>query len=231
MFQSILQYLADGQNWAGPDGIPIRIAEHLFYSVIALAIAFVIAFPIGLLIGHTGRGALLAINIGNAGRALPTLGLLVLLYLLTSADLVPAIAALVILAIPPLLTSTYAAIRTVEPGVVDAARGMGMKESQILFQAELPAALPVIVGGLRTAALQVVSTATVAAYIGLGGLGRMLFDGLKQFNYPEMLVGAVLVAILAIVLDVGFVGLKYVAAPGGFAARRKTPTRRQATAA
>lgn len=232
MFQSFLQYLADAQNWTGADGIPVRMLEHLVYTLIALAIAFVIAFPVGLLIGHTGRGALLAIGIGNAGRSLPTLGLVVLLVLVTTIGLMPAIAALVILAIPPILTSTYAAIRSVEPGIVDAARGMGMTERQILFQAELPAAMPVIVGGLRTATLQVVATATVAAYVSLGGLGRLLLDGLKQFNYPMMLVGAVLVAVLAIVLDVGFVGLRHAVRPGGRAARSKTTsTRRQATAA
>lgn len=231
MFESFLQYLADPEHWTGDEGIPFRLAQHLLYTVVSLAVAFVIAFPVGLLIGHTGRGALLAIGIGNAGRSLPTLGLVVLLVLVTTIGPVPVLGALVILAIPPILTSTYAAIRTVEPGIVDAARGMGMTERQILFQAELPAAMPVIIGGLRTATLQVVATATVAAYVSLGGLGRFLFDGLKQFDYPQMLVGAILVAVLAIVLDVVFVGLKYVAAPGGLAARRKTTPKRQATAA
>ncbi|MBO0889814.1 MAG: ABC transporter permease [Acidothermales bacterium] len=231
LMSGLLSFLFTAQNWAlTPDGVPARLGEHLLYTAITLVIAFVIAFPVGLLIGHTGRGAFLAINIGNAGRALPTLGLLTLLVLLMALGILPVIIALVILAIPPIMTNTYAGIRSVEPDIVDAARGMGMTELQVLFQAELPAALPVIVGGLRTATLQVVSTATVAAYVALGGLGRFLIDGQDQQDYPQMFAGAVLVALLAILLDVVFVGLRYVAAPGGLAARRKTPTRRAASA-
>lgn len=230
MLDQLLSFLADPQHWSGPEGIPLRLGEHVLYTVLALAAAFVIAFPVGLLIGHTGRGAFFAINVGNAGRALPTLGFLVLLVLLISVGLVPVLIALVVLAIPPILTSTYAGIRNVEPDIVDASRGMGMTEMQILFQAELPSALPIIIGGLRTATLQVVSTATVAAYVSLGGLGRFLIDGLAQAEYPTMLAGAVLVAALAIVLDIVFVGLRAVVTPGGLAARRNTTTRRQATA-
>lgn len=223
----LFSFLFAGSSWAaGPDSIPTRLGEHLLYTLITLVIAFAIAFPIGLLIGHTGRGAFLSINIGNAGRALPTLGLLTLLVLLMALGILPVIIALVILAIPPIMTSTYAGIRAVEPEIVDAARGMGMTEWQILFQAELPAALPIIVGGLRIATLQVVSTATVAAYVTLGGLGRFLIDGQDQQDYPQMFAGAVLVAVLAIVLDVMFVGLRYVAAPGGLAVRRRTTRRR-----
>lgn len=170
MFGDLVAFFADSSHWTGPEGILLRMGEHLLYTVLALLVAFAVAFPIGLLIGHTNRGAFLAINIGNAGRALPTLGLLVLLVLLLTVGLIPVLAALVVLAIPPILTATYAGIRNVEPDIVDASRGMGMTGTQVLFQAELPAALPIIVGGLRTATLQVVSTATVAAYVSLGGL-------------------------------------------------------------
>lgn len=225
-------FFSDPAQWAGPDGIPHRVVQHVWYTFLSLLIAWAIAFPVGLYIGHTGRAAFLAINIGNAARALPTLGFLVLLVLLLSIGLLPVLIALVVLAIPPILTATYAGIRSVEPGIVDAARGMGMTERQVLFSAELPAALPVIFGGLRSATLQVVSTATVAAYVGLGGLGRFLIDGLAQHDYAQMLGGAVLVAVLAILLDVVIVGLRYVTAPGGLAARRNTlTTARQATAA
>lgn len=225
-------FLGDPTHWAGPDGIPTRIVQHLWYTFLTLVIAWAIAFPIGLLIGHTGRGAFVAINIGNAGRALPTLGLLVLLVLLLSIGLLPTIIALVVLAIPPILTATYAGIRSVEPGIVDSARGMGMTEWQVLMQAELPAALPVIFGGLRSATLQVVSTATVAAYVGLDGLGRYLINGLAQHDYSQMLAGAVLVAALAILLDIVWVVIRYVTAPGGLTARRNTRTiARPATAA
>lgn len=222
ILHQLIVFLTDPAHWSGSYGIPALVGQHLWYTFLTLLIAWAIAFPIGLLIGHTGRGAFVAINIGNAGRSLPTLGFLILLVLLMGIGLVPNLIALVFLAIPPILTSTYAGIRSVEPEIVDAARGMGMTERQVLFQAELPAALPVIFGGLRTATLQVVATATVAAYVGLGGLGRFLIDGLRQQEYQKMLAGAILVALLAIVLDAVVVGLRYVTAPGGLAARRNS---------
>lgn len=198
-----LGFLLDSANWAlsEPDGFPQRILEHLLYTGLAVLIAFPIAFPIGVLIGHTGRGAFLAINAGNAGRALPTLGVLMLVVALAGTGLAPAIVALVVLAIPPILTATYAGVNSVDPATVDAARGVGMTEFQIATRVEVPDALPVIFGGLRNATLQVVSTATIAAYVGLGGLGRFLFDGLALRDYPRVVAGAVLVAVLAVVLD------------------------------
>jgi osmoprotectant transport system permease protein len=167
----------------------------------SLVIAFVIAFPIGLLIGHTGRGSFLAINIGNAGRALPTLGVLMLVLALVGTGLVPVTVALVILAIPPILTTTFAGIRAVSGTIVDAARGVGMREWEIVTRVEVPIALPIIFGGLRNAVLQVISTATIAAYVGLGGLGRYLFDGLALQDYPRVVAGSVLVALVAVAAD------------------------------
>ncbi|MBZ5735757.1 ABC transporter permease [Nocardioides sp. TRM66260-LWL] len=196
-----LDYLLDAAHWSGPDGFPHQILEHLRYTGLALLIAMVIALPLGVLIGHTGRGAGLAINLGNAGRALPTLGVLMLILAVTGVGLKPVIGALVVLAIPPLLTATYAGVSSVDRGVVDAARGVGLREPQIALGVEVPLALPVILGGVRSATLQVISTATIAAYVAQDGLGRYLFDGLAVRDYPRIVAGAVVLAVLAVVVD------------------------------
>lgn len=210
-------YLFDAENWdwSSPQSIPHRILEHVEFTAVALVIAAAIAIPIGLFIGHTNRGAFLAINIGNAGRSLPTFGLLSLIVTLVGLGQVPLILALVVLAVPPMLTTTYAGLRAVDAAAVDSARGMGMRPLQILFRAEVPIALPLILSGVRSAALQVVATATVAAYVGLGGLGRLLVDGLSLNQYDRVVAGAVLVATLAIVIDL-FGGLvqRLVVSPG-----------------
>lgn len=211
-------YLLDGANWAwsSPGTIPHLLLSHLGYTGLSVLVGFVIAFPIGLLIGHTGKGSFLAINAGNAGRSLPTLGLLSLLVVyMSSQGFLPVLIALVVLVIPPILTSTYAGLRSVDPNAVDAARGMGMSSTQVLFRVELPMALPVVFGGVRAAVLQVVATATVAAYVGLSGLGRLLVDGLALNDYGRMVAGAVVVAVLAVVLDL-LLGLvqRYVVSPG-----------------
>ncbi len=210
-------YLFDPANWAwaSPQSIPHRILEHLEFTALALVIAAAIGIPIGLFIGHTNRGAFLAINIGNAGRSIPTFGLLSLVVTLIGLGRTPLIFALVVLAVPPILTTTYAGLRAVDPAAVDAARGMGMRPMQILFRAEVPIALPLILSGLRSAALQVVATATVAAYVGLGGLGRLLVDGLSLNQYDRVVAGAVLVAALAIVIDLaGSLVQRFVVSPG-----------------
>lgn len=210
-------YLFDSANWAwaAPQSIPHRILEHLEFTALALVIAAAIGIPIGLFIGHTNRGAFLAINIGNAGRSIPTFGLLSLVVTLIGLGRTPLIFALVVLAVPPILTTTYAGLRAVDPAAVDAARGMGMRPMQILFRAEVPIALPLILSGLRSAALQVVATATVAAYVGLGGLGRLLVDGLSLNQYDRVVAGAVLVAALAIVIDLaGGLVQRFVVSPG-----------------
>ncbi|WP_374455989.1 ABC transporter permease [Nocardioides sp.] len=199
-----LDYLTTGNHWAwgDPDGFPHRIAEHLGYTALAMSIALVVAVPLGLWIGHTGRGAFLVISLGNAGRALPTLGVVMLALSIVGLGVAPVTIALVILAVPPMMTSAFAAVRAVSPTVVDAARGVGMTERQVLLSVELPNALPIVIGGVRNATLQVVSTATIAAYCGMGGLGRFLFDGLALRDYPRVLAGAVVLALLAVLLDV-----------------------------
>lgn len=191
-------FFSDNAHWQGYDGIPTRVAEHIQYTLEALALAAAIGLPVGLITGHTGRGGNALSLIATAGRALPTFGLLVLMTLLFGFGLVNVMTPLVVLAVPPILVTTYEAMRSVDPSPVDAARGMGMSEVGVLFQVELPAALPLILGGVRSAAIQIVSTATIAAYVSLGGLGRYIVDGLYQRNYEKVVGGATLVAVLAL---------------------------------
>ncbi|MEO5878042.1 MAG: ABC transporter permease [Streptosporangiaceae bacterium] len=208
-------WLTDSVNWSGPNGIPTRLAEHLTLSVIVLLIAAAIALPLGLLIGHTGRGAFLAVNSANAARALPTLGLLVLVYLLTTGSDVAGLIPLVVLAIPPILVNTYEGIRQVEPAIRDAAAGMGMTGTQVVTRIELPIAVPLILLGLRTAAIQVVATATVAAYINLGGLGGYIMDGISLREYGPAFGGSLLVVALAIAVQLIFTLITRLVTPKG----------------
>ncbi|CAM2862820.1 ABC transporter permease [Skermania piniformis] len=188
--------------WSGEPSLLELTGQHLWYTLLAVTGAAVVAIPIGLAVGHTGRGRAGLIGAVNALRALPTLGLLTFLVLwLGSIGLTPPIVALIVAGIPALLAGTYAGIANVDPTVVDAARAMGMTERQVLLQAELPNALPLILGGLRSTTLQVVSTATIAAYIDLGGLGRPIFSGIAVRQYDRVLAAAILVALLAVVLD------------------------------
>lgn len=192
-------FFSDHAHWTGYDGIPTRVGEHVQYTLQALALAALIGLPIGLVTGHYGRGGNALSLIATAGRALPTFGLLVLMTLLLGFGLVNVMIPLVVLAVPPILVTTYEAMRSVDPSPVDAARGMGMHEAGILFRVELPVALPLILSGLRSAAIQIVSTATIAAYVSLGGLGRYIVDGLYQRNYEKVIGGATCVAVLALV--------------------------------
>ncbi|MEU2060218.1 ABC transporter permease [Streptomyces sp. NPDC013455] len=191
-------FFSDGAHWHGYDGIPTRFSEHVGYSLEALLIAAVIGLPVGLLTGHYGRGGNALALIATAGRALPSFGLLVLMFIWIGFGLLPVMIPLVVLAVPPILVTTYEAVRSVDPSPVDAARGMGMSEGRVLLQVEVPVALPLIFSGLRTAAIQIVSTATIAAYVSLGGLGRYIIDGLYQKDYEKVVGGATLVAGLAL---------------------------------
>ncbi|GED84058.1 ABC transporter permease [Streptomyces sp. NPDC091412] len=191
-------FFSDAAHWKGYDGIPTRLAEHVQYSLMALGLAAVIGLPVGLVTGHYGRGGNALALIATAGRALPSFGLLVLMVILLGFGKIPVMIPLVVLAVPPILITTYEAMRSVDPSPVDAARGMGMAESRVLFQVELPVALPLILSGLRSAAIQIVSTATIAAYVSLGGLGRYIVDGLYQHDYEKVVGGATLVAVMAL---------------------------------
>lgn len=208
-----LGYIFTASHWAGSSGLGVRIGEHLEYTALAVLAAVVIAVPLGLFIGHTGRGIFLVVSAVNALRALPTLGVLLLGVLLWGLGLVPPTVAL-LLGVPPLLAGTYSGIANVDRTVVEAARAMGMTERQVLFGVEVPNALPLILSGLRTATLQVVATATVAAYASLGGLGRYLIDGIKVRQFHLALVGAIMVTALALLLDAMLALAVWLSAPG-----------------
>lgn len=206
-------WIADPAHWAGADGIAARLAEHLAYTALAVLLASALAIPLGLWIGHTGRGSLLVVASASAARAVPTLGLITLLALLWGIGLTAPMVALVVLAVPSLLAAAYAGVGAVDRDVRDAARGVGMTGMQVLTRVEVPLALPMIWGGVRAAALQVVATATLAAYVGAGGLGRYLFRGLKTQDYPQMLAAALLVILLAIALEMVLAAAERFAVP------------------
>ncbi|MFC5663879.1 ABC transporter permease [Kitasatospora misakiensis] len=220
LLHQLAGWFGDPAHWSGPDGITARLLEHLQYSLLSTVLAALIALPVGLLIGHTGRGAFLAINLSGFGRALPTVGVVILVFLLSGLSMTPVYVALVALALPGIVTNTYAGMAAVEADIKDAARGMGMTGLQVLWKVEVPLAAPLIMTGLRIAAVQVVATATIAAYISFGGLGRYLFDGLAQRDMVQVLGGAVLVAALAISIDLLLAGLQRLV----FARRTATTT-------
>jgi osmoprotectant transport system permease protein len=202
--QPILDWLTASEQWSGPNAIPARLVEHIWYSALGVAIAAAIALPIGLLIGHTGRGSLFAATLSNFWRALPTLGLVILVFRLSPLSIWPVMVALVAIAIPPILLNTDVGIRSIDPTVRDAARGMGMTGWQALWRVEVPLALPLILAGFRSASGQVVATATIAAFVGLGGLGRFIIDGYAARDIGEITGGAIVVAALALMVEGAF---------------------------
>jgi osmoprotectant transport system permease protein len=208
--QQAFDFIFTAENWSGKAGLANRILEHLQYTFVAVAVSALIAIPIGLIIGHTRRGSFAVVTTVNALRALPTLGVLLLGVLLWGLGLLPPTVALTLLGVPPLLAGTYAGIANVDPKVADAARAMGMTEWRVLTRVEVPNALPLILGGLRTATLQIVATATVAAYASLGGLGRYLIDG-------------IMVRLLALLLDGLLAAAVWASAPGTGRLRRWVP--------
>lgn len=214
-------WLIDAANWTGPLGAGPLLWQHLWYSLLGLLIAAVIALPIGLWVGHTGRGRGFAVGLSGAARALPTLGLVTLFGLMVGIGLTAPMLAFVILGIPSVLAGAYAGVQGVDPAVVDGARAAGMTEWQILARVEVPLGLPVLLGGLRSAMLQIISTATLAAYVGAGGLGRLLFLGLKTQQYDLMLASSLLVIGLAIVSEVVFLTLQRVATPAHVLTRKE----------
>jgi osmoprotectant transport system permease protein len=214
-------WLRSSANWHGSDGIPVRVLQHLGFSGLALLIAALIAVPLGVAIGHTGRGSFIIVNLANVWRAIPTLGLLVLLVVLLGFSLLVWLVPLTVLAIPPILTNAYEGVAGVDPDLTDAAKGMGMTPWQVLTKVEVPVAMPLIVLGLRTAAIFVVSTATIAAYIGLGGLGRYIIDGLASNDYAEVAGGAAVIVVLALLVQLFFVGLRRLLVPAGLRAQAR----------
>ena len=195
-------WLTDSSNWSGASGIPARIGEHLLITAIVVGLAAAIAVPVGVLVGHTRRGAAAVGAVTGAARSIPTLGLLTVFWLAFGIGLKAPVLALVILAIPSLLAGTYAGIQAIDPAIPSAAKAVGMSPAQVIGKVEIPLALPVIVGGIRAAVLQVIATATLAAYISDTGLGRYLFSGLKSRDYTQMLGGAFVVILLALLMEV-----------------------------
>jgi osmoprotectant transport system permease protein len=223
-FARVVEWFGDANHWIGSSGVPSRLGEHVLLSLAAVLIAMAIALPLGLYIGHTRRFEFLVVSVTNVGRAIPSFGLLFLFVLLFGLGLRyptwfrPAILIpLVLLAIPPILTNTYVGIQGVDDDTLEAARGMGMTERQVLVRIEVPLGSPLILAGLRTAAVQVVATATLAAVIGGGGLGRFIVDGFSLGQSPtgraQVFAGAVLVALLAILTEVAFSLVERVATP------------------
>lgn len=217
---SAFSYLLDASNWGGDGGTGQLLLQHLAYTVTAVVIGAVIAIPLGILIGHTGRGGFLVIGLSNAARAIPSIGFLVLVVLLLGTGFGQTVVVLAVLALPAILTATAAGVSGADPDAVYAARALGMTGGQIVSKVEWPLAVPLVVSGLRSATLQVVATATVAAFAAGGGLGQLLISGQRSRDYSQMLAGAVLIAVLAILLDllIGTIGL--------LASRRVRPARR-----
>lgn len=219
-FVHVFHWLTTAAHWHGPDGIPIRVEQHVLISAASVAGAVVVAVPVGMLVGHKRRGEFIAVSIANIGRAVPSFAILVLVFvaMLHFAPGVafgngPGFVALALLAIPPIITNTYVGIQAVEPDTVEAARGMGMREHQILFRIELPLAMPLILAGVRTAAVTVVATATLIALIGGGALGRYIIDGFARGDTVMTVAGAVLVAILAICTEIAMAVLQRTLSP------------------
>ena len=210
-FVDVLHWLTTASHWSGSTGIPARVGEHLELSVVSVGLASAVAIPTGLFVGHIRKYEFLAVSFVNVGRSVPSFAILVLAYL-AFLQLAPSLAfgfgptvvALFLLALPPIVTNTYVGVQTVDTDTVEAARGMGMTERDVLLRLELPLAAPLMMAGLRTAAVTAVATATLAALIGGGGLGRFIIDGFHTNDIPMVVSGAVLVAILSVLTEASF---------------------------
>jgi osmoprotectant transport system permease protein len=208
-FAEAIRWLTDGSHWHGFDGIPLRTLQHVEISATSVAIASAIAIPLGLYIGHTRRWQFLVVSFANVGRSVPSFAILVIVYVIVlkiAASLafgfIPTVVALVLLGVPPILTNTYVGVQSVEPDMVESARGMGMTEREVLLKLEVPLSIGLIMAGVRTSALTVVATATLSALIGGGTLGRYIVDGFAQNDNPKVVAGSILVAVLAILTEV-----------------------------
>jgi osmoprotectant transport system permease protein len=231
-FQRVFDWFANGDHWSGPSGVTHRLVEHLQLSAISLLVAMLVALPIGIVLGHFRRGGAVAINTSNVGRAVPSFALLILMVqvfgiksphgVFSILGSVPTFIALVALAVPPMVTNSYVGVASVDDDIRESARGMGMRGGQTLWRVELPLALPLIMAGIRTAAVAIVATAALAAYIGWGGLGRFIIDGLAQQDYPQVFAGASVVALLSIAVEVGLGALQRVLVPKGLSDERVT---------
>jgi osmoprotectant transport system permease protein len=227
LFAEALAWLFSADRLEGNGAITVRIVEHLYFTGISVLVAALIAIPAGYLIGHTGKGREIAVAVSGAARALPSFGLILLLVLLIGVLRVElaAVVSFVLLAIPSILAGAYSGIQAIDRATIDAARAIGMTEWQILWKVEIPLGLPLLLGGLRSGALQVVATVTLAAYVGLGGLGYDIIQGLSLRNYDQMLGSAIVIVALAILIDAAFGLLEHLAVPRGVAVGQRTELR------
>jgi osmoprotectant transport system permease protein len=222
-------WFADPGTWSGRDGIPARLVEHVWISGISLAASIAVGLPLGLAIGHTGRGAAAVVAIANIGRAVPSLGLMGLAFILLlplglGVGPVPTIVALTALGIPPIVVNTYVGLREVDRELVEAARGMGMREREVLRRVEIPIALPVILAGVRTSAVQIVATATLAAAIGGGTLGQIIYIGFNVGDQVRIFGAAIVVAALSIGTELAFAAIQRAGTSPGLRDRPYIPT-------
>jgi osmoprotectant transport system permease protein len=220
----VLAWYSDPAQWSGNNSIPLRLWEHLSLAAVSIAAALALAVPIGLYIGHTGRGAKAAVAVANIGRAVPSLGWLGIAYPISTGlfqragiGFLPAFIGLVALAIPPIVTNAYTGLREVEADLQDAGRGMGMTEWQLLRRVEIPVALPVILAGIRVSAVAVVATTPLAALVGGGTLGSFILQGLALSDEVRVVAAAILVAVLAVLTEVGLAALQRASTSPGLA--------------
>lgn len=213
--QHLVGWFADPVNWQGSDGVPMRLFEHVWYSLFAALAAVSIGLPVGLLVGHTNKGGEVAVNIANLGRAIPSFGVLVLAFAFAGFGYRPIWVALTVLGLPAIVVNSYVGVRSVDPEVRESAQAMGMTGWQVLAKVEIPVATPLIMAGIRTAVVQIVATTTLAAFIAAGGLGRYIFDGLPQQRNEEVVAGALLVAALALLTEFGLGRLQRAVTPRG----------------
>ena len=225
----VAAWFSDPANWHGSDGVLTRIAEHVEISAEAVVIGALIALPIGIALGHYRRFGNLAISVSNVGRALPTFGILVIAFQAFGLGNGPILLALTALAIPPMLTNAYVALSEVDADIQEAARGMGYRELAQVLRIEIPLAVPLLMAGIRTSAVQVVATATLAAEVAGGGLGRFIVDGYAQQIYTQVFAGALLVALLALATELTLSGVERLLVPRGIRLLRAPIARRATT--
>lgn len=240
LFGDVVRWLSDSGNWQGEDGILNRLSEHLLLTATATVIAVVVALPLAVWLGHVGKGGVLAVNISNVGRAVPTFAVLLLLSIgpVGSGRFGPygraglaTLVALVLFALPPIITNAYVGMREVDADTVEAARGMGMRGGQVLRRVELPLALPLILTGVRIAVVQVWATATIAALVAGPGLGRIITLGFQRLDTVQVVSGALVVAVIALLLEGAMVLAQWLVDPVARARRAaRAPTRRRAVA-
>lgn len=234
LFADAMAWLFSPERLEGPYALPILLGQHLYYTIVSVLIAAAIAMPAGWIIGHTGRGREIAVAISGAARAIPSFGLMILLVLLLGVLRAPeaAIITFVVLAIPSLLAGAYTGLEAIDRRTIDAARAMGMTGWQVFWKVEVPLGMPLLVGGIRAALLQVIATVTIAAYLPIGGLGWPIIQGIPLQRFDQVLAGAILVAVLALIVDMLMALAQHAAVPTGIRVQhtRRSGRRARATA-